>query len=169
VLKVDPASGEVVETLQVADRVRRLALADGALWLLVSRPARLVRLNSTSLEQEGAVRLDGELAGDLSVGAGYLWATLRDRGQLERIDPKTLRHAVAAVGSNPAGVAVLGGSVWVANVASSTITRVDTKTMRVREEVEVPLNPFELASDGDAIWVGSLAEGVLSRVAANAD
>jgi hypothetical protein len=166
VFKIDPASGQLVETHQVADRVRRLALADGALWLLASRPARLVRMNPTTFEQEGAVRLDGELAGDLAVGAGFLWATLRDRGQLERIDPKTLRHAVRAVGSNPAGIAVQGGSVWVANVASSTLTRVEARSMAVREEIEVPLNPFELAAGDDAVWVGSLAEGVLSRVAA---
>ena len=168
VFRVDPVSGQVAETTQVIDSVRRLALADGALWLLASRPARLVRMDLRT-RRTRTVRLDGELAGDLAVGAGYLWATLRDRGQLERIEPKRLRHAVVAVGSNPAGVAVQGRSVWVANVASSTLTRVDAKTMRVREEIPVPLNPFELATGGDAVWVGSLAAGVLSRVAPGED
>ena len=167
-MEIDARSGAHRRTFTVSDRVRRLALLDGGLWFLASRPARAVRVDLKTRKRE-RVRLDGELAGDLAVGAGFLWATLRDRGQLERIDPKTLRHAVAAVGSSPAGVAVAGGSVWVANVASSTLTRLDAKSLRIREEIEVPLNPFELAAGGDAIWVASLAEGDLTRVAANAD
>jgi streptogramin lyase/predicted Ser/Thr protein kinase len=168
ILEFDSDTGELRRTLTATDRVRRLALLDGGLWFLASRPARVVRIDLETRKRR-RVRLDGETAGDLSVGHGYVWASLRDTNQLARIDPRTEARATVAVGSSPVGVAVQGDSVWVANVASSTLTRVDAESMRAREEVEVPLNPYELASGGDAVWSGSLADGAVTRVAATAD
>jgi streptogramin lyase len=168
ILRIDQTTGQIEEQFDVVDGVRRLLILDGALWALVSQPARLLRIDLKTGGRD-MIRLDGVNAGDLAAGGGFLWATLRDSDLLERIDPKTGDLVTVAVGRSPAGVAVVGNSVWVANVASSTLTRVDARAMRAREEIEVPLNPYELATDGDAVWVGSLAEGLLTRVAAAPD
>jgi streptogramin lyase len=168
ILRIDPATGEIEERLDVVDGVRRLLILEGGLWALVSQPARLLRIDLKTRGRD-MFRLDGINAGDLAAGGGFLWVTLRDTDLLERIDPKTGDLVTVAVGRSPAGVAVAGNSVWVANVASSTLTRVDAKAMRAREQIEVPLNPYELATDGDAVWIGSLAEGLLTRVAAAPD
>ena len=164
ILRIDPASGQIEERLDVVDGVRRLLILDGGLWVLASQPARLLRIDLTTGDRD-MIRLDGINAGDLAAGGGFLWATLRDNDLLERIDPETGDLVTVAVGRSPAGIAVQGGSVWVANVASSTLTRVDARAVRAREEIEVPLNPYELASDGEYILAASLAEGTLTSVA----
>ena len=57
--------------------------------------------------------------------------------------------------------------MWVANKASSTLTRVDTGSDRLRsEEIEVPLNPSAIVAAGRGVWTGSLATGRVVEVAA---
>jgi hypothetical protein len=56
----------------------------------------------------------------------------------------------------------------VANKASSTLTRIDARTRRVREEVRVPINPYELVTYRGDVWSASLATGRLTRVRARA-
>jgi YVTN family beta-propeller protein len=58
--------------------------------------------------------------------------------------------------------------VWVANRASSTVSRVDPRTGRVTAEIDVPLNPYELAGDRTGVWVTSLAKGRVTRIRAPA-
>ena len=94
--------------------------------------------------------------------------TLPDADQLARVDADSFNVATVAVGRYPVGVAVRGGSVWVANRASSTVSRVDASSGRARDEIEVPLNPYEVVAAGDAVWVTSLAEGRLTRITAPA-
>jgi streptogramin lyase len=163
ILRIDPQTGATTSTLHVPDGVRRLTIAQGGLWLLASNPPRLFRIDLKTGRRVG-LRLAGQNAGDLAQGAGALWATLSDADQLARVDPVTRNVTTIAVGRGPAGVAVHRGSVWVANGASSTLSRVSARTRRVIDELEVPLNPYEVAAEGDFVWVTSLAEGKLTRV-----
>jgi hypothetical protein len=165
ILRIDQDTGATRRTFHAPDGIRRLTLAHGRLWLLASNPPRLIRMDPQTGRRRGQ-RLAGQNAGDLAAGAGALWATLTDVDQLIRLDPVSWNVTRIAVGRGPAGVAVHGGSVWVANGASSTLSRVSVRSRRVTEEVEVPWNPYELATAGDSVWVTSLAEGKLTRVSA---
>ncbi len=164
-LRYDARSGALRERIEVTRGVRRLLREGGGLWMLASDPARVVRIDLRTRHRRKLV-LEAATGGDFAVGGRSLWVTLADVDQLARINLRTLNVATVAVGSDPVGVAVQGDSVWVANRASSTLSRVDARTTRVRDEVEVPLNPYELAVDDDAVWVTSLADGRLTRVTA---
>jgi DNA-binding beta-propeller fold protein YncE len=72
-----------------------------------------------------------------------------------------LARATIAIGSRPVGVAVSGRDVWVANLGSSTVSRLDARSGRVRDEVRVPLNPYAVEADARGAWVTTLG---LSRV-----
>ncbi len=162
-LRYDARSGELRERTPVTRGVRRLLRAGGALWLLAGDPARIVRIDIATGKRR-KLTLEAENGGDLAAGAGSLWVTLPDVDQLARIDPRTFNVATIAVGRYPVGVSVRGGSVWVANRASSTVSEVDAATGRARREIQVPLNPYEVATDGEAVWVTSLADGKLTRI-----
>jgi streptogramin lyase len=110
------------------------------------------------------VNLETDASGDLAVGRGYLWATLYDADQVARIDPRTGAIATYATGAGPSGVVVRKGTAWIANRSSSTLTRLDIRSGRVRGEIDVPINPYEVAAYGDAIWITCLADGVIARV-----
>jgi hypothetical protein len=163
----DAATGERRDRFDVVKDVRRIAHAGGAIWVLASEPARLIRIDEDSRRRRKIV-FEAERAVDLAIADGAVWVTLADIDQLGRVDMRTWNLLTVAVGPSPAGIAALDGSIWVANRGSSTLTRVDARTNRARGELAVPVNPYELASDGDSLWVTSLAEGKLTRVRARA-
>ena len=163
ILELDKRTGETRRTIDVRDRVRRLELAGGRLWILSSDPAVLVGIDLDTGNRR-RVDLDAAAAVDLAVGAGYLWVTTSG-DQLARIALRGGRAATFPTGRGPAGVVVRKGIVWVANRTASTLTRIDVSTGRPSgREIRVPLNPYDLASYGDAIWVTALTEGEVARV-----
>jgi len=169
VLRFDARSGRLEKTLVVLDMVRRLAIADGALWMLATHPARLVRLDLRTGKRIKR-RLDADSSGDMAAAADAIWATLPSSGQVVRVGFENLRNpAYVAVGNAPAGVAVTDRDVWVANGASSTVTRIDIDTLRPREEIRVPINPYEMTTYAGGIWVTSLAKGRVTRIRPKAD
>jgi streptogramin lyase len=163
ILQYDARTRSLERTLNVLNGVRRLVLADGGLWMLGSTPARLARIDLRTGRRH-RIRFEAASSGDLATGAGSLWLTLVDTDQLVRVNPRTWNVTTIGVGREPNGIVSRRGSIWVANRTSSTISRVDPRAGRVRDEIEVPLNPYELAADGNGIWVTSLATGRVTRV-----
>jgi streptogramin lyase len=142
-----------------------MVIARGALWMVTPTPTTLVR-HDPETGKRRRMKLGGNTPSDLAYGRGAIWATLSDADQLVRIDPKTFNSAAVAVGREPAGIAIRDDDVWVANRASSTLTRVDTGSDRLRsEELEVPLNPSAIVAAGRGVWTGSLATGRIVEVA----
>jgi DNA-binding beta-propeller fold protein YncE len=54
--------------------------------------------------------------------------------------------------------------VWVANLGSETITRIDPRTGRARRWARVDGDPFAIAVSGGAVWVTLNSEGSLLRL-----
>jgi streptogramin lyase len=131
--------------------------------MLSSDPAALVGIDLDSGNRR-LVELDATTAVDLTVGAGYLWATTSG-DQLARIGLRGGKPATFPTGRGPAGVVVRKGTVWVANRTASTLTRIDVRTGRPSSrEIRVPLNPYDLAAYRDSIWVTALTDGKIARV-----
>jgi peptide/nickel transport system substrate-binding protein len=67
-----------------------------------------------------------------------------------------------AVGNGPAGVALAGGAVWVANPPDGTLTRVDPGTGAVRK---VPVaEPGALAATAGSLWVARRSRRDVARL-----
>ena len=164
ILEIDKETGLTRRTLDVRDGVRRLQLYRGRLWLLASSDAELVGIDLRETSRRLHVDLETDSSGDLTVGAGYLWATLVDADQVARVDPRTGTVATFATGPDPSGIVVRKGTAWIVNRASSTLTRLDIRSGRVRGEIDVPINPYEIAAYDDALWITCLADGRIARV-----
>ena len=84
--------------------VDQVVVRGSELWALEPRPGRLLRLDSKTLEPVSAIPLSSGRALGLAAGAGYVWVTASDDGEVLRIDPKT--HAVERVhvGGFPIGI-----------------------------------------------------------------
>ena len=88
-----------------------------------------------------------------------------DLDSVVRVDPRTLNHAMIAVGDGPAGIGVLGRDVWVANRRESTLSRINVATERAAEErIPVPANPQAVAVGGDRLWVTCVGASQLQPV-----
>ena len=76
------------------------------------------------------------LAG-IALGAGSIWATSPQDGQLWRIDPRTRLTRTIDVGVGVEFVAFGAGAVWTGNYVDGVVTRVDPRTNRVAARVQV--------------------------------
>jgi YVTN family beta-propeller protein len=70
-----------------------------------------------------------------------------------------------AVGSEPAGIAVGQGSVWVTNIAENTVMRIDPHTdMVVGNPITVGKGPGGIAVGEGSVWVANNAEDTVMRI-----
>jgi YVTN family beta-propeller protein len=68
------------------------------------------------------------------------------------------------VGSGPAGIAAVPGSVWVANSSDGTVSRIDLRTDRPLAPISVGQSADELAVGFGSVWVTSEASGTVTRM-----
>ncbi len=82
---------------------------------------------------------------------------------LQRIDPKKNRLvATFDLGSDPTGVAVDRGSVWVAEHDENRITRIDPRTNRVAATGSAP-GPLAITAGEGSVWVIT-ADGLVAQL-----
>ena len=148
-----------------------LAFGFRVLWVAHGRRGQLSRIdpqfNEPSQPVDVAGTAFGSPNGSVAVGAGSVWAVFGD-STFARIDPisGSLAEPPARAGSNPAGIVVVGGSVWVSNSNDAKVTRYSAAAF-----AEGPLDTFSvgrrptgIAAGEDAIWVANTASDSVSRI-----
>jgi streptogramin lyase len=173
--RIDAATG-IAQTLHVAGAsAAGIAYGDGALWVLSLNPARILEVDPAS----GAVRAAFPLrppfparyslieAWWLAFGDGAVWVTLPNYGAVARLDTAThaIRYARTPYG-RPFGVAVGGGSIWVAT--DHGVLRLDSATGNTTGAALLPTasrSGFASIAFGDgAAWYTNYDRGTLTRV-----
>jgi hypothetical protein len=146
--------------------VDHVVVRGSELWALATRPGRLLRLDSTTLAPVSAVRLSLGRALGLAAGAGYVWVTASDDGDVLRIDPET--HVVKGVhvGRFPVGIVVSGGNVWVADRDGGEVVRLDARSLRrVGQPIPVGTKPSGLVAARGSLFVTDEDDGTIVRIA----
>jgi DNA-binding beta-propeller fold protein YncE len=162
VARLDPATGRLREVLPVSSQLVRITTHDREVWVLRKDPMTVERVDGGVRRR---LRIPGEDASFLAAGQGSLWATVRNPERLVRVDPDTLEYASAAIGPSPGWLAPSRDRVWVVDNGSNTISAVDPRSLRPRDVVRVPLNPYAATATGGSVWVTSTGENVVARVA----
>jgi len=171
VWEVDPKTGTVVGSpIPVAQGPVSLAAGDGGVWVasLVAGAVSLIdprtgQVLASGVLPDGAVRL--------AIGPDGVWVS-GQTDSLTRVDPDPvaglLQWRTVDVGQGPFGVGAGDGSVWVANVKSGSVSRVDPVSMRVTATYTVggagggvPANPEMVALWHDRLWVADGQQGVV--------
>ncbi len=124
----------------------------------------VARIDTGGRAVQGSVALDSR-PGEIAVGAGGVWVTLPDRGQVKRIDPATMtiRNTIP-VGAAPAGIAIGAGSVWVANSGSATVSRISPEREAVIQTIDVPGGPSAITVVPSGVWVASTSDDSVSHI-----
>jgi streptogramin lyase len=171
VWEVDPTTEKVVgDPIAVPPGPVSLAAGDGGVWVasllagtvsLVDPRTGAVRASATL--PDGAVRI--------ALGPHGVWVS-GQTSSLSRVDPRpvgnTLRWRTVTVGQGPLGVGIGDGWVWVANVKSGSVSRVDPGSVRVTATYTVggadggvPTNPETVAVAHGRVWVADGQQGVV--------
>lgn len=173
VRQIDPADGRLVGApVPVAQGPVSMAAGDGGLWVasLLAGTVSLVDPRTGQVEASAALP-DGAVR--VVAGPGGVWVSGQTH-TLTRISPRpdggSLRWRAVGVGQGPLGVAVGAGAVWVANVQSGTVSRVDPTTVRVTATYRVggagsaPADPEMVAVWRGRVWVADGQQGVLAAL-----
>jgi Protein kinase domain len=165
VVRVGRASGRLERTFYTAGGVQAVRAYAGSLWVATETSHRLLRIDAGTGRIERTYRLAAGGVGDIEAGGGAVWVTLAGQGRLARIEARTGRLRMVGVGRLPWGVTYRHGVVYVANRGSSTISRIDARTLRpAKPPVRVPKDPFAVAAVGADLWVSCLGTRQVVRL-----
>jgi streptogramin lyase len=175
VTRIDAASN-AVQTFSVPGLVGTgIAYGDGSVWLLSERPARIFRLDPATgivlrtipLQIPFPVRRALVETWWLGHDQGGVWAALPSNAGAARVDAGTgaVRFARIPFG-DPFGVAVGGGSAWVAT--DRAVWKLDAATGEPQAAALIPraggFGFVSIAYADGAVWLTTYDRGTLVRV-----
>ena len=154
VVRIDPATGQVTQTVEVGDTPLRLAASeDGDLvWVSVFRDGQVRAIDTSTGQVVHEVALDGGPEG-VAVGLGAVWVVRQDVARLTRLSDtgEVLGHT--PLGEEPRLVAIGSRDVWVSNFGTGTLTRVRRDGTGARTSGEICDGPQGMVVDSGVVWV----------------
>ena len=163
-VKLDPRTGAVVNTVPVRRGVQNLAVGEHAVWVTNRFTPTVTRVDIRT-GAKSIIRV-GDGPRGVDVGAGAVWVANEGDGTVSKIDP-VLDRAVAQidVGLRPRGIAANAHAVWVAGYLASKLARVDPRRARpVGAAVGTDINPFKLALSGRTLWLTATGGDTVQQV-----
>jgi streptogramin lyase len=175
VTRIDASTG-TTRTIHVEGAsAAGIAYGGGSLWVLSLVPARILEVDPDSGALRGTFPIEPSFAPSYSIveawwlayGDGAVWATLPNYGAVARLDEAT--HAVRFTRTpygRPFGIAVGGGSTWVAT--DHGVLRLDSYTGLPTGAAILPAatrSGFTSIAYGDgAAWFTNYDLGTLTRL-----
>ena len=155
----------VLQRREFSHEVGPLVQSGKDLWALQSRPAALLRLDPRTLEPTAApIRLPEGRALGLAAGAGYVWTSEPENGDVLRVDAARSVSRVH-VGGFPAGVVVAAGSVWFADRDRGEVRRLDPRTLRpAGKPIRVGGKPGWLVRAGGSLFATDATRGTATKI-----
>jgi branched-chain amino acid transport system substrate-binding protein len=184
VSRIDPETRQVVKTFGTGQTPTDIAVGEGAVWVgnapargqEISYTASVSRIDTQSSVVTRTLRLPvsrtpdyppfGVLPGvsQLAVGSGAIWAINPDF-TVSRIDAAS-GDLVANVPVRAGGAIAAGrGGVWVVGDTAVSVTRIDPRTNRPGQTVEVGASFLsDIALGAGSVWVSAPDDGVVWRI-----
>jgi DNA-binding SARP family transcriptional activator/streptogramin lyase len=154
VTRVDPDTLRVEKTLQHLDvgPGGQIVVRQDAVWINDSF-GNVTRVDPTTNDVVGEASLATQDVGGIAADSKAVWATATDQGLLWEIDAGTVAPVNSFhVGSDPVGVTLGAGAVWVAN-GDGTLTRLDPSSGKTRT-IRVGGSPHGVVFANGLVWVG---------------
>ncbi|MET0938564.1 MAG: hypothetical protein ABWY51_05010, partial [Gaiellaceae bacterium] len=168
--RIDPAERAAVATVSLDDRTPTgIAVGLGAVWVAHGLLGQLSRVDpqfgrvTQSIDAAGTAF--GSPNGSVAVGAGSVWVVFGD-STLARVDRAGELLGETLAGSEPAGVVVAPGSVWVSNSGDATVQRFNPGTFEqgAVRDYGVGRRPAGIAYGEGAIWVANTSDDSVMRI-----
>ncbi|MDP9223519.1 MAG: protein kinase [Actinomycetota bacterium] len=155
VLKYD-LDNRILKAFKVGTSVgaNPIAFGDGAIWVVETAPATLVRIDPHKNRIVQKIPLEGDATG-VAAGEGGVWVIDGRNGLLREynsranqlLDPVPIPKGASAL-------AVGGGSVWVLSRDAGTVTRVDVSSQKPVATISVGSGMNAIAFGEGGVWVG---------------
>jgi DNA-binding beta-propeller fold protein YncE/pimeloyl-ACP methyl ester carboxylesterase len=152
--QVDPTTNRVVNTFSIPDHIEGVRAVGGWLWLSRYEPNEVIRVDPATGALTDRVSFDSQP--NLADDGERLWVVAERGGasQVVEIDPDTVAEVSEIPLNGPPGFATVDGdSLWVANLGTTTVSRVDLVEGRVATVVDVDGEPRSVVAEAGSIWV----------------
>jgi YVTN family beta-propeller protein len=169
-LRIDPATNAIVATIPLDVTPHFIALGDGALWILSSEHNAVLRVDTATNQVVATIPVAHPLA--LAVGEGAVWVSsgpsTSTSGPVTRTVVKIDSASNTVVGTidvdqNTLYLTAGAGAVWLADVTTNEVLRIDPATYAVTARIHVVLAAL-LAVDDGVLWAQSGQLRTLSRI-----
>jgi ABC-type branched-subunit amino acid transport system substrate-binding protein/DNA-binding beta-propeller fold protein YncE len=159
VSRVDPGTGRLVKTIETGFPQSTIAAGPEGVWFLSwDSPRAIRRIDPRTNRVAETIPVTTDFLAGIAVGAGAVWATSPQDGQLWRIEPgPSPRAQTIHVGVGVNFVAFGAGAVWTGNFIDGTVTRIDPDTKTVTDSIPVGATQALAAGAGSG-WT-SVAAG----------
>ena len=159
VLRIDPATNQIVATIPVERAPSGLAVGAGAIWVSRHSDGTVARIDPATNRVVATIPV-GRAPGAVTVAGGVVWVALPDNRGLSRVDPASNRSTLVRVPRCCDGELAAGeGALWVANRGDGTLVRVDPATGQVTARILLPRTTehrlHQVAVGEGAVWVTS--------------
>jgi YVTN family beta-propeller protein len=174
VTQLDAGTGANVHTVAIpsaANLAELVAYGVGATWALSPLNSAVARINPLSGTVGATIPLAVTTGAARAIATGdrAVWVsssnTLTGDYRLSRIDSASNRVvATVRLDLGAQGLAVMDGSIWVANNLGGTVSRVSAATNRLVRVVHVGKDPVAVATGDGSVWVANARDGTVSRI-----
>jgi len=163
VLRINPASGQIVASIPIGFVPFEIAATDSAVWVGGYYDDTVVRIDPRTNQVVASLTVPDGASG-ISAADGAVWVASSIAGKVSRIDPATNR-VVATValdcparcdGSVPLAIAATADAIWVRTVGDGLMVRIDPYTNGVVTTTAVTPSVGRDGQDHLAILAGSV-------------
>lgn len=183
--RIDVESLTVTDTIEVASP-EGVAVADDAVWVTNGNEGTVSRIDREALTVTDTFELEEDAdPTELAVGGGFVWVLSpgeRDEGAAAdepeeatttttSMDPGSVWRIDIATGdvtdfrfTDPRGLAVGEGAVWVGDREEGTVSRLDIATGDVTGTIDVGGEPNAIAVGAGSVWVTEVDGDVAMRI-----
>ncbi len=166
-LRLDPESGEVLETYAVGSDPGGVAFSGHAVWVVNDGDATISKLDTVS----GHVTTRGGIASPCGVfpgPGGRVWVVSCDASQVELIGPDSFDVIRTLHVPGPGEVVTTGGSTWAVSYrgpgVNSMLYRFDSSGRR-EALIELGFEAFSITvADDGSLWGNDFGDGTIWRV-----
>ncbi|MFP5353068.1 MAG: hypothetical protein ACLGIB_10975 [Actinomycetota bacterium] len=140
----------------------QVAIADDAIWIGAIEGDEITRIGP---DGPRSVRV-GRTPQSVTVGPDAIWVASFDDGSLWRISPEgqPAPEEFPLEGAFPSALATGFGSVWITDVVSNNVLRVDEATGEVTDEIPVGDSPTAIAVGEGGVWVANYNDATVTHI-----
>lgn len=162
--------------LTINDQPDWMVAEAGSIWVTRDEAAAVDRIDPETNEVVATVEVGDHPCNGIVAEAGSVWVPSCTNQSIYRIDPKTEKVAATIkvpifrsfAGEVPSEIAAGAGAVWTVtegrNGDFDALARIDAKTSRVTDKIELGHVGAGVAASDDAVWVASPNDDMLVRV-----
>jgi YVTN family beta-propeller protein len=170
VVRIDPVSRRLSETIPVSGTPAALAIGGRGVWVASLLGSTLTRIDQTTYTPT-RISLGGARASALAFSLGHLWVTDATDDTLLGFDPAgTLRQTIQ-LDLDPTALAVGAHALWVAGQGGNgegLLERIDPHS-GARIPIRVGNGPVAVAVGDSAVWVANSLDSTVSKVDPESD